>query len=121
MVDFTSMKVGSSRINYGLRMDSHHGVVGIAPSPMALARQGSPWAALPWVLTSAAVTALLLGLALLSSMAIAALIGSSVPMILQKFGIDPAVATGPFITTSVDVLATLIFFQLAVLLILRNP
>jgi magnesium transporter len=62
--------------------------------------------------------ALLLGLSLLASMFIAALIGSSVPMILKKIGIDPAVATGPFITTSVDVLATLIFFQLAVVLVL---
>jgi magnesium transporter len=64
--------------------------------------------------------ALVLGLSLLSSMAIAALIGSSVPMILKRIGIDPAVATGPFITTSVDVLATLVFFQLAVVLVLRN-
>ncbi len=63
--------------------------------------------------------ALLLGLALLASMLIAALIGSSVPMLLRRLGIDPAVATGPFITTSVDVLATLIFFQLAVLLVLE--
>jgi magnesium transporter len=61
----------------------------------------------------------LLGLSLLASMLIAALIGSSVPMILKRLGIDPAVATGPFITTSVDVLATLVFFQLAVLLVLE--
>jgi magnesium transporter len=40
-------------------------------------------------------------------------------MILKRLGIDPAVATGPFITTSVDVLATLVFFQLAVLLVLE--
>jgi magnesium transporter len=64
---------------------------------------------------------LLLGLALLASMVIAALIGSSVPMVLKRMGIDPAVATGPFITTSVDVLATLVFFQLAVRLVLSNP
>lgn len=63
--------------------------------------------------------AVLLGLALMASMLIAALIGSTVPMLLRRAGVDPAVATGPFITTSVDVLATLIFFQLALLLVLR--
>ncbi|MFQ5768709.1 MAG: magnesium transporter, partial [Acidobacteriota bacterium] len=57
--------------------------------------------------------ALMLGLALLSSMMIAAVIGSAVPMLLRRMGIDPAVATGPFITTSVDVLATLVYFNLA--------
>jgi len=49
------------------RAGIHPGLLGVATwlvPGLALARQGSPWAALPWVLTSAAVTALLLGLAL---------------------------------------------------------
>jgi magnesium transporter len=62
--------------------------------------------------------AVLLGTSLLASMLIAAIIGSSVPMLLHRIGVDPAVATGPFITTSVDVLAVLVFFQLALLLVL---
>lgn len=61
----------------------------------------------------------LLGISLLSSMLIAAIIGSSVPMLLQRISVDPAVATGPFITTSVDVLATLVFFTLVNLLVLN--
>ncbi|MFQ5670510.1 MAG: magnesium transporter [Acidobacteriota bacterium] len=65
-----------------------------------------------------AMLALVLGLSLLASMLIAAIIGSAVPLLLKKIGIDPAVATGPFITTSVDVLATLAFFHLTTLLVL---
>ena len=44
---------------------------------------------------------------------VAALIGTSVPIILDKFGIDPAIATGPFITTGNDVIGILLFFYLA--------
>jgi len=62
--------------------------------------------------------ALLIGLSLLASMIIAALFGSALPMLLSRMGVDPAVATGPLITTSVDVMAIAIFFQLAALLVL---
>ena len=44
---------------------------------------------------------------------VAALIGTSVPIILDKFGIDPAIATGPFITTGNDVIGILLFFYVA--------
>jgi len=44
---------------------------------------------------------------------VAALIGTSVPIILEKFGIDPAIATGPFITTGNDVIGILLFFYIA--------
>ena len=44
---------------------------------------------------------------------VAALIGTSVPIILEKFGIDPAIATGPFITTGNVVIGILLFFYIA--------
>ncbi len=44
---------------------------------------------------------------------IASLIGTFVPLILDKKGIDPAVATGPFITTSNDIFGIFIFFFIA--------
>ncbi len=44
---------------------------------------------------------------------IAAVVGASVPLILDKIGIDPAMATGVFITTSNDVLGVLVFFLMA--------
>ena len=44
---------------------------------------------------------------------VAALIGTAVPIILNKLNIDPAIATGPFITTGNDVIGILLFFYLA--------
>ncbi len=46
-------------------------------------------------------------------MVIAASVGGTVPMLLQRLNIDPAVATGPFVTTSVDVLGILAYFGIA--------
>lgn len=47
----------------------------------------------------------------------AAVIGTFIPIFLHKRGIDPAVATGPFITTSNDVLGILIYFMIAKLIL----
>jgi len=47
----------------------------------------------------------------------ASLIGTFVPLILDKRGIDPAVATGPFITTSNDIFGIFIFFFIAKLIL----
>jgi magnesium transporter len=51
--------------------------------------------------------------ALMSVIIIASLIGTFVPLLLDKFGIDPALATGPFITTSNDICGILIYFSIA--------
>lgn len=40
--------------------------------------------------------------------------GTSVPFFLDKFGIDPALATGPFLTTSNDILGVIVFFTTAI-------
>ncbi|UNY99557.1 magnesium transporter [Zhouia spongiae] len=55
--------------------------------------------------------------ALVSVVIIAALIGTFIPIFLDKRGIDPAVATGPFITTSNDVFGILIYFLIAKLIL----
>ena len=44
---------------------------------------------------------------------VAGLIGTFVPLFLNKRGIDPAIATGPFITTSNDIFGILIYFMIA--------
>jgi len=44
---------------------------------------------------------------------VAALIGTFVPIILDKRGIDPAIATGPFITTSNDIFGIFLFFYIS--------
>lgn len=43
----------------------------------------------------------------------AALFGSSIPLILNKFKIDPALATGPFITTANDIIGLILYFVIA--------
>jgi len=57
------------------------------------------------------------GLAVLISMTIAALVGSLVPMVFARINIDPAVATGPFVTTSIDILSVFFYFQIATMLL----
>ena len=48
---------------------------------------------------------------------IASLIGTFIPLLLDKLGIDPALATGPFITTSNDICGILIYFSIAKLIL----
>jgi magnesium transporter len=57
------------------------------------------------------------GLALMSSMSIAALVGSFVPMIMARINVDPAVATGPFVTTSIDIISVFFYFIIATTLL----
>jgi magnesium transporter len=57
--------------------------------------------------------ALSVGIGVLSSMCVAAFIGSFMPMLFARVRIDPAVATGPFVTSSIDILSVLIYFKVA--------
>lgn len=52
-------------------------------------------------------------ISLISVIVIASLIGTFVPITLNKYGIDPALATGPFITTSNDIFGIFIYFTIA--------
>lgn len=53
---------------------------------------------------------LTVSLALLSVILFAAIFGTFVPLMLHKYKIDPALATGPFITTSNDIIGIVIYF-----------
>ncbi len=57
------------------------------------------------------------GLSICSSMLLATAVGTFTPLILRKLDIDPAVATGPFVTTSIDILGVLLYFMIARLLL----
>ncbi len=57
--------------------------------------------------------AVTVAISLVSVIIIASLVGTFVPLMLHRFGIDPAVATGPFITTSNDIFGLFIFFTIA--------
>jgi magnesium transporter len=61
--------------------------------------------------------ALSVGLAVLCSMSLAALAGSLVPMTLAKINIDPAVASGPFVTTAIDIISVTFYFVIATTLL----
>ena len=58
-------------------------------------------------------TALAISVSLVAVIIVAGLIGTFVPLFLDKRGIDPAIATGPFITTSNDIFGILIYFMIA--------
>jgi magnesium transporter len=57
------------------------------------------------------------GCSILSSMTVAAFVGTSVPMIFQRLNIDPAVATGPFVTTTMDLISVYCYFTITRLLL----
>ncbi|MDE6947765.1 MAG: magnesium transporter [Anaeroplasmataceae bacterium] len=60
----------------------------------------------------------IVSVALLGSMTLCSLIGSAVPIFFLKIKIDPAVASGPFITTLNDIIAIVLYYGLAYLLFL---
>lgn len=54
-----------------------------------------------------------IGMAMLFAITVANLAGSLIPMLMDKLGFDPAVASGPFITTLSDLTSVLIYFNIA--------
>ncbi|MBT8311441.1 MAG: magnesium transporter [Flavobacteriaceae bacterium] len=58
-------------------------------------------------------TALAISISLIVVIIVAGIIGTFIPLFLHKRGIDPAIATGPFITTSNDIFGILIYFWIA--------
>ena len=55
----------------------------------------------------------LVGISILSTIIVATLAGTLVPLLMHKMNIDPAVASGPFITTISDLISILIYFGMA--------
>ena len=58
-------------------------------------------------------TALAVSVSLVAVIIVAGIVGTFIPLFLHKRGIDPAIATGPFITTSNDIFGILIYFIIA--------
>jgi len=58
-----------------------------------------------WVSLTIAISLLLVNI-------VASLVGTFIPIILHKRGIDPAIATGLFITTSNDIFGIFLFFHI---------
>jgi len=66
--------------------------------------------------TDSTSLAMTVGLSLLTVIMFASLLGTFIPLMLNKFKIDPALATGPFITTSNDILGLFVYFSIGRLL-----
>ena len=77
------------------------GIVGL----VALVWQGNP------------LLGVIVGLAMLSAITVAATMGALVPLLFKKINIDPAIATGPFVTMSNDIVGLVIYFGLAAMLL----
>ncbi|MTW87231.1 magnesium transporter [Virgibacillus dakarensis] len=56
---------------------------------------------------------LLVGISILATLTVATIAGALIPMVMDRLKIDPAVASGPFITTINDLISILIYFGLA--------
>jgi len=62
--------------------------------------------------------AMVVSIALMSVVLVASFTGTITPLILNRFGINPAVSSGPFITTANDILGIIVYFTAAKLLLL---
>ena len=69
-----------------------------------------------WLTRSDFNLALTIGVSLVAVFTYAGLFGTFVPLILYKYKIDPALATGPFITTTNDIIGILIYFLIGMAL-----
>jgi len=66
---------------------------------------------------SSTYLAVTVGLAMMGAMTFAAMFGAFVPILFSRFNIDPAVASGPFVTSSNDIFALLIYYGVSVILL----
>ena len=55
------------------------------------------------------------GIALVTAMVISSMVGTLIPMFFKKINVDPAVASGPLITTVNDLVAIVVYYGLAML------
>ena len=70
-------------------------------------------AGMSWYLTDDVGRAITSGFSLLIVVCFAAAVGSTIPIILKRMNIDPAIATGPFITTTSDIIGIAIYLGFA--------
>ena len=66
-----------------------------------------------WIWKGNFLTSVAISISLVTVTVVAGIIGTFIPLFLHKRGIDPAIATGPFITTSNDIFGILIYFSIA--------
>ncbi|MSQ01182.1 MAG: magnesium transporter [Myxococcales bacterium] len=70
-----------------------------------------------WLRYDAPEVAVSLAVAFFAGMTSASFVGTAVPLTLRRVGVDPAIATGPFVTTAMDALGLTIYLGTAALLL----
>ncbi|MBD1831350.1 magnesium transporter [Cyanobacteria bacterium FACHB-472] len=70
-----------------------------------------------WLLQGDLAVAIAVGISLIAISVLASVAGSGLPFVFRRVGLDPALMSAPFITTAVDVLGVLIYFNLARLIL----
>lgn len=80
-------------------------ILGLAISAIVLYWQGDP------------KLGIVVGVSMFATLLTAIIVGTSVPFIMDAVGVDPALASGPFITTIVDITGLFIYFYMATILI----
>jgi magnesium transporter len=68
-----------------------------------------------WDSTRALGMVLTMGIAVIAVVTIGALLGSGVPLLLERLGIDPAVSSTPFIASLVDIVGLVVYFEIGTL------
>jgi magnesium transporter len=63
------------------------------------------------------VLGMVVGMAMVCSMTLAATLAASIPLVFYRFNIDPAVASGPFVTTFTDIMSVFVYFKIATILL----
>ena len=71
-----------------------------------------------WVWFGSVMLGVVIALAMVINMVVAGLAGTGIPVLLEKFGIDPALASGAFVTTVTDVVGFFAFLGLAAIMLL---
>ena len=87
---------------------------GLILAVVASALYADPGSGAAWQTWELAAT---VSLGVAACMIIAALVGGAFPLLFERLGIDPAIAAGPFVTTSVDILGIGVYFAIGHLLL----
>jgi magnesium transporter len=96
---------GHAKVTGLLKMAWHEMRVGlIMGSAFALILGGYSW------LTGDYLLAIAVSTSIVATVTVATSFGMMVPYTFHRFGVDPAIATGPLVTTGIDVVAILIYF-----------
>jgi magnesium transporter len=74
-------------------------------------------AAIAYLWQGAPTLGLVIGLSMAMNLTIAAFLGTFIPLMWNKLGRDPAVTSGPFVTTLLDVIGLLVYFSTARLIL----